>query len=230
MLRLSVAHDPSLCVEGLPAALRARGLVVAGGEPSDGGPPDGGPPDGGHPDGEADPRSTTLLVTVASDQASDQPSGHATSGPAPVGHGASEHPPVARLADALSAIAYTTGVVSVTATVAPPAPGPAPADDPLSPRERQVIDRIAQGLTHAQIALRLGISPHTVDTYIRRIRSKLQLGNKAELARAAVLGAPVVGPAPLRGTGRPESWSSRPDGRVGDSGEPAGVSARRGSG
>lgn len=58
----------------------------------------------------------------------------------------------------------------------------------LSPRERQVLRQIADGLTHGQIARRLGISPHTVDTYVKRIRSKLDLGNKAELTRVAVLG------------------------------------------
>jgi DNA-binding NarL/FixJ family response regulator len=57
----------------------------------------------------------------------------------------------------------------------------------LSPREEQVLGRIAQGLTHTQIATRLGISPHTVDTYVKRIRAKLGLGNKAELTRAAML-------------------------------------------
>jgi DNA-binding NarL/FixJ family response regulator len=59
----------------------------------------------------------------------------------------------------------------------------------LSHRERQVLRRVARGLTHTQIATQLGISRHTVDTYIKRIRAKLNLGNKAELTRAAVLGA-----------------------------------------
>jgi DNA-binding NarL/FixJ family response regulator len=59
---------------------------------------------------------------------------------------------------------------------------------PLSPRERQVLRHVARGLTHSQIARLLGISSHTVDTHVRRIRSKLELGNKAELTRAAVLG------------------------------------------
>jgi DNA-binding CsgD family transcriptional regulator len=72
-----------------------------------------------------------------------------------------------------------------------PGAGHAPgrADVPvLSPRERQVLRYIAAGLTHSQIASRLAISHHTVDTYVRRIRSKLGLGNKAELTRAALLG------------------------------------------
>jgi DNA-binding NarL/FixJ family response regulator len=58
----------------------------------------------------------------------------------------------------------------------------------LSGREEQVLQYIACGYTHGQVARRLGISPHTVDTYVKRIRAKLDVGNKAELTRAAVLG------------------------------------------
>ena len=58
----------------------------------------------------------------------------------------------------------------------------------LSEREEQVLRQIAHGLTHGQIATRLGISPHTVDTYVKRIRAKLGVGNKAELTRVALLG------------------------------------------
>jgi DNA-binding NarL/FixJ family response regulator len=54
----------------------------------------------------------------------------------------------------------------------------------LSPRERAVLSYIARGYTHDQTARRLNISRHTVDTYIRRARAKLNLGNKAELTRA----------------------------------------------
>ncbi|MFJ2865135.1 DNA-binding response regulator [Kitasatospora sp. NPDC087314] len=57
----------------------------------------------------------------------------------------------------------------------------------LSAREEQVLSQISQGLTHGQIATRLGISPHTVDTYVKRIRAKLGVGNKAELTRVALL-------------------------------------------
>ncbi|MFY1691159.1 response regulator transcription factor [Plantactinospora sp. WMMB782] len=58
----------------------------------------------------------------------------------------------------------------------------------LSEREEQVLRQISRGLTHGQIATRLGISQHTVDTYVKRIRAKLGAGNKAELTRAALLG------------------------------------------
>ncbi|MFG2863478.1 DNA-binding response regulator [Streptomyces sioyaensis] len=57
----------------------------------------------------------------------------------------------------------------------------------LSERERQVLRHISRGLTHGQIATRLGISQHTVDTYVKRIRAKLGAGNKAELTRLALL-------------------------------------------
>lgn len=63
-----------------------------------------------------------------------------------------------------------------------------PVNTVLSSREKQVLQYIASGYTHGQAARRLGISPHTVDTYVKRIRAKLALGNKAELTRAAVLG------------------------------------------
>jgi DNA-binding NarL/FixJ family response regulator len=72
----------------------------------------------------------------------------------------------------------------------------------LSEREEQVLGQISRGLTHGQIATRLGISPHTVDTYVKRIRAKLGAGNKAELTRAALLGRLVglPGNAPPAGT------------------------------
>lgn len=73
-----------------------------------------------------------------------------------------------------------------------PAPAPAEKADPrptavLSPREDEVLRGIANGLTHDQVARRLGISRHTVDTYVKRIRSKLPVGNKAELTRTALI-------------------------------------------
>ncbi len=67
----------------------------------------------------------------------------------------------------------------------------------LSDREKQVLRQISRGLTHGQIATRLGISPHTVDTYVKRVRAKLGVGNKAQLTRAALLGR-VVGELPSR--------------------------------
>ncbi|GAB3439919.1 response regulator [Actinophytocola sediminis] len=62
-----------------------------------------------------------------------------------------------------------------------------PADRPeLSPREQETLSYIARGFTHGQTATRMGVSKATVDTYVARIRAKLQVGNKAELAIAAL--------------------------------------------
>jgi DNA-binding NarL/FixJ family response regulator len=58
--------------------------------------------------------------------------------------------------------------------------------EPLSERQHQALDLIAQGYTHGQAARRMGISVTTFDTHIKRIREKLRLGNKAELTRAAL--------------------------------------------
>jgi len=55
----------------------------------------------------------------------------------------------------------------------------------LSPREGQALALIAAGFTHAQVAVRMGVTRATVETYVERIRTKLQLGNKADLTRAA---------------------------------------------
>ncbi|MFD3530998.1 response regulator transcription factor [Streptomyces sp. NPDC058664] len=74
-------------------------------------------------------------------------------------------------------------------------PGPVPAGAgtvvrqgvaTLSPREREVLRHLVEGCTHDQAARRIGISQHTVDTYVKRIRSKLGAHNKAQLVRAAL--------------------------------------------
>jgi two-component system, NarL family, nitrate/nitrite response regulator NarL len=62
----------------------------------------------------------------------------------------------------------------------------------LSPREEQTLSYIARGFTHDQIATRLGIRKSTVNTYVERIREKLQVGNKAELTRAALTRSGVL--------------------------------------
>jgi DNA-binding NarL/FixJ family response regulator len=65
-------------------------------------------------------------------------------------------------------------------------PRPAMPAGGLSPREQQTLDLIADGYTHSQIATRMAVTKATVDTYVERIRAKLQLGNKAQLTQAAI--------------------------------------------
>ncbi|ATL27319.1 MULTISPECIES: response regulator transcription factor [Streptomyces] len=62
-------------------------------------------------------------------------------------------------------------------------PESAPA---LSLRERQVLAHIAAGLSHKQVARRMGISVHTVSTYLRRIRNKRSAPTVAHLIRLSL--------------------------------------------
>jgi len=50
----------------------------------------------------------------------------------------------------------------------------------LSPREKEVLDCLAQGFLYKEIAEKLGISYETVHTYIRRIYEKLQVRTRTE--------------------------------------------------
>jgi DNA-binding NarL/FixJ family response regulator len=50
----------------------------------------------------------------------------------------------------------------------------------LSPREREVLDGLAEGQAYKQIADKLEVSIHTVRNYIRRIYEKLHVRSSAE--------------------------------------------------
>jgi DNA-binding CsgD family transcriptional regulator/tetratricopeptide (TPR) repeat protein len=63
--------------------------------------------------------------------------------------------------------------------------------DALSPRERELVTLVAQGLTDAQIAARLYISARTVASHLDRIRDKTGCRRRADLTRLA-LGAGLV--------------------------------------
>lgn len=97
-----------------------------------------------------------------------------------------KYEPVARIVSAIRSAA--------TGSCSPPRPADGGVTDAtgvtdarLSNRESQVLRGVSLGLTHGQIGTRLGISPHTVDTYVKRIRTKLGVGNKAELTRIALM-------------------------------------------
>lgn len=63
------------------------------------------------------------------------------------------------------------------------APEPAPAlegDALLSPQERQVLTYSAKGFSFEEIARMLGVSRHTVMTYVKRSYRKLQVHSKTE--------------------------------------------------
>lgn len=58
-------------------------------------------------------------------------------------------------------------------------PGPEPPPATLSPREQQVLARLAQGHKHAEIATELGISQRTVNTHLYHIYEKLHVHSAA---------------------------------------------------
>lgn len=57
----------------------------------------------------------------------------------------------------------------------------AQAQDPLSPRESEVVDLVAQALTNRQIAARLHLSERTVETHVRSVLNKLGLRSRTEI-------------------------------------------------
>ena len=56
----------------------------------------------------------------------------------------------------------------------------------LSPREREVLQLVAEGKSSAEIGRILFLSPKTVDTYRSRLMHKLEVGDIASLVRFAV--------------------------------------------
>ncbi len=60
----------------------------------------------------------------------------------------------------------------------------------LTPREREVAQLAADGLTNAGIAGQLGVSPRTVENHLQRVYGKLGITGRAQLAAVA----PVLGP------------------------------------
>jgi DNA-binding NarL/FixJ family response regulator len=65
----------------------------------------------------------------------------------------------------------------------------APTNGVLTPREREVLSLLAQGLANKSIAPRLGISEHTVKAHVASIFEKLGAGTRAEaVVMAARLG------------------------------------------
>ncbi len=71
-----------------------------------------------------------------------------------------------------------------------------PGLEVLSPREREVLDLVAAGLSNAVIAGRLGLSDHTVKRHVANILLKLDLPTRAAasaLARATAYGLKGIG-------------------------------------
>jgi len=63
---------------------------------------------------------------------------------------------------------------------------PEAVEEPLTPREVQVLELLAAGLANKAIAGRLGISDQTVKFHVAAILGKLGVANRTEAVRVAV--------------------------------------------
>lgn len=64
--------------------------------------------------------------------------------------------------------------------------GTARPEDPLAPRERQVLQLIAEGKTSKEIAAIMDLTPKTAESYRSRIMEKLGIHDTAGLTRYAI--------------------------------------------
>ncbi len=69
---------------------------------------------------------------------------------------------------------------------------PTPLADPLTGREIEVLQRMAQGLANKQVALELGISEHTVKFHLSSLYAKLGVTSRTEAVRAGARRGLVV--------------------------------------
>jgi NarL family two-component system response regulator YdfI len=69
---------------------------------------------------------------------------------------------------------------------------PEPLPEPLTEREVEVLQRIAQGLANKQIAAVLGISEHTVKFHLSSIYAKLGATNRTEAVRLGTLQGLII--------------------------------------
>lgn len=83
------------------------------------------------------------------------------------------------------ALAAALHAVEQGLTVTDPTLGPAanPAEDDLTPREREVLNLIGLGLANKAIAYRLGISEHTAKFHVASVLAKLGAATRAEAVR-----------------------------------------------
>lgn len=65
-------------------------------------------------------------------------------------------------------------------------PMPQGTDEPLTPREHEVLHSLAHGLTYAEVADSLAIAIGTVQSHVKSLYRKLEVSSKTEAAAEAV--------------------------------------------
>jgi DNA-binding NarL/FixJ family response regulator len=105
----------------------------------------------------------------------------------------SREAPAAELRAAATAAAHGFVVLPLARAArllpAPAAVSAAPLDDqpePLTPREREALELLGQGLSNRHIAERLGISEHTAKFHVASVCGKLGVSTRAEAVTRGV--------------------------------------------
>ena len=73
-------------------------------------------------------------------------------------------------------------VAAFQAASAPPAEAPPAPGETLSPREREILRRVARGASNKEIARELGIAETTVKIHVQHLLRKLDLGSRVQAA------------------------------------------------
>ncbi|HTX35511.1 MAG TPA: response regulator transcription factor [Bryobacteraceae bacterium] len=76
--------------------------------------------------------------------------------------------------------------IAINAYIEQSKTGPFDPHDTLTPRQREVLQLVAEGKTNADIAARLNISRRTVENHRATLMQRLGLQNQAELIRHAI--------------------------------------------
>jgi DNA-binding NarL/FixJ family response regulator len=82
--------------------------------------------------------------------------------------------------DALLAPAVTRAVIEEFVRQRPMTPAAPPSVEELTPREREVLDLLARGLSNPEICRQLVISEATTKTHVARILQKLELRDRVQ--------------------------------------------------